>query len=277
MLTQINTLVNGSSNFAKQLVGTPAEVRNEIANAVHAENPESITIEIDGMTFTLAESHSKSGKTWRWEADITEEQFIALTGNTGNYAKSPIAERNSYTLAIEKDCTVNATISSGRSSYFYNIRESRITIKQTMARFTLKASEVAHHWVVFDAETHIKCIFREGDFLLTQRFDFDPVKTPVDAQVLARAANEIAQWLIAVHPELLNSTPTATKQDARKAVGRAIKQAREARGLTVRELARLTGIANNHISRIEVGRYNFTVDSIALLAKALGMDSVPLV
>lgn len=146
-----------------------------------------------------------------------------------------------------------------------------------MARFTLKASEVAHFWVVSDAETHIKCIFREGDFLLTQRFGFDPENTPVDAQVLARAANEIAQWLVAVHPELLNSTPTATKQDARKAVGRAIKQSREARGLTVRELAKLTGIAPNHISRIEVGRYNFTVDSIALLAKALGMESVPLV
>lgn len=129
MATQINTLVNGSSNFAEQLVGTPAEVRNEIANAVHAENPENITIEIDGMTFTLAESHSKSGKTWRWEANITEEQFIALTGNTSNYAKSPIAERNSYTIAIEKNCTVNATIASGRSSYSFGIRESRITIK----------------------------------------------------------------------------------------------------------------------------------------------------
>lgn len=145
-----------------------------------------------------------------------------------------------------------------------------------MARFTLKASEVTHFWVVSDAETHIKCIFREGDFLLTQRFGFDPAKTPVDAQVLARAANEIAQWLVAVHPDLLSSTPTATKQDARKAVGRAIKQAREARGLTVRELAKLTGIAPNHISRIEVGRYNFTIDSVALLAKALGMESVAL-
>lgn len=57
----------------------------------------------------------------------------------------------------------------------------------------------------------------------------------------------------------------------------AVKQAREARGLTVRELEKLTGIANSHISRIEGGRYNFTVDSVALLAKALGMDSVPLV
>ena len=34
----------------------------------------------------------------------------------------------------------------------------------------------------------------------------------------------------------------------------------------------MTGIAFNHIGRIEKGQYNVTLDTLALLADALGME-----
>ncbi len=66
--------------------------------------------------------------------------------------------------------------------------------------------------------------------------------------------------------------PTEIKQYARKAVGAMIKEARKANGLTTRQLAEKCGLSNSHITRIESGRYAVTIDSIALIAKALGLQ-----
>ncbi len=57
----------------------------------------------------------------------------------------------------------------------------------------------------------------------------------------------------------------------RKAVGLAIARARNAAGLSVRELEALTGIDNGHISRIEGGRMNVTLDTVAKLCEALSL------
>lgn len=48
----------------------------------------------------------------------------------------------------------------------------------------------------------------------------------------------------------------------RECIGRQLSEAREAKGYTLRYLAKLTGIAYNHIGRIEQGRYNVTVDTL---------------
>lgn len=129
MKTQIASLINGSSKFSDAQPGTAAEVRNAIALAVHFENPEQITLEIDGTTFILSESHSLSGKSWKWQGEITEGEFIALTGDASNYAKSPLADRNSYQLTLLQDCTLIATKTSAKHNHSVAIRESRVTIK----------------------------------------------------------------------------------------------------------------------------------------------------
>lgn len=64
---------------------------------------------------------------------------------------------------------------------------------------------------------------------------------------------------------------TAIGRVTRKAVGLAIAQARNAAGLSLRELEALTGIDNGHISRIEGGRMNVTLDTVAKLCEVLGL------
>lgn len=78
------------------------------------------------------------------------------------------------------------------------------------------------------------------------------------------------------HPLLLANNPDAVKHEARKRVGDTLKTARIAKGLTIRDLEAKTGLANNHISRIENGKYNATIDTVALIANALNLDAVTL-
>lgn len=57
----------------------------------------------------------------------------------------------------------------------------------------------------------------------------------------------------------------------RERIGRRITELRKVRGVTQMEMARLTGLDQSHISRIEGGRYNATFDVLQQLASALGM------
>ncbi len=129
-------------------------------------------------------------------------------------------------------------------------------------------------WVVTDTEEQLVCRFREGDFNGSQKHTMlnDIKLTEAEAPRLAAAANGIAEWLRENHYELLFSSPTEIKQGARKSIGEELKSAREDAGYTLRDLAKMTGIAFNHIGRIEKGQYNVTLDTLALLADALGME-----
>ena len=61
-------------------------------------------------------------------------------------------------------------------------------------------------------------------------------------------------------------------EEARLALGRRIRDAREARGLDQYGLAALVKKNQGYISRIERGQFNLRIDTIASLAVALGMD-----
>lgn len=50
-----------------------------------------------------------------------------------------------------------------------------------------------------------------------------------------------------------------------------VSKSRTAEAVDARHLAELTGIAHNHISRIEQGRYNVNLDTLAVIADALGL------
>jgi transcriptional regulator with XRE-family HTH domain len=58
----------------------------------------------------------------------------------------------------------------------------------------------------------------------------------------------------------------------RRTFGRAVKTAREGRGLTQRELAEAASIADKYLSRIELGLATPSVYVAARLARALGVS-----
>jgi len=60
--------------------------------------------------------------------------------------------------------------------------------------------------------------------------------------------------------------------DHREFVGKQVKELREQRGWTQMQLARLTGLPQSHISRIESGVHCSTYKTIAKLAKSLGVS-----
>ena len=62
------------------------------------------------------------------------------------------------------------------------------------------------------------------------------------------------------------------KIKAREQIGADLKALRNAKGLTLRKLEELSGITNNHIARIEAGKYNVTIDTLAVILNALDAD-----
>lgn len=64
--------------------------------------------------------------------------------------------------------------------------------------------------------------------------------------------------------------PEGVKLETRVRIGRQLRVAREEANLTLRQLAEKVGIAYNHIARIESGRYNVNLDTIAAIASVLG-------
>lgn len=58
----------------------------------------------------------------------------------------------------------------------------------------------------------------------------------------------------------------------RKEFGLSLRAARLNAGLKQSDLAEMTGVEQKYISRIEHGTVNLTLDTMAVLAKALGLD-----
>jgi transcriptional regulator with XRE-family HTH domain len=65
--------------------------------------------------------------------------------------------------------------------------------------------------------------------------------------------------------------------DMRKLVGRQVRRARLAKGLTQEELSARTGLTQHYISVLENGRRNPTILTLHELAQALGVSHVDLV
>lgn len=124
-------------------------------------------------------------------------------------------------------------------------------------------------WVLTDTQEGVVCRFREGDFNESQKFTLLKDNSEYDIASLPSVVNAMTEWLRETHYELIFSSPQTIAEKARIETGRQLKEAREAKGWTLRYLAILTGIAFNHIGRVETGRYNVTIDTLAILADAL--------
>ena len=58
----------------------------------------------------------------------------------------------------------------------------------------------------------------------------------------------------------------------RQRIGQRIRELRDAKGLSQRDLENRTGLTHNHISRIENGNYNVSLDTLSKIAAALDAD-----
>lgn len=140
-----------------------------------------------------------------------------------------------------------------------------------MSKYILqKSCEDPLYWVLTDTYNGLVCKFKEGEFNETQKFTLLDDVT-LEAPELAGIANEMSSYLRENHYELIFTSPQIIKENMRLAIGQRIKEAREDKGFTLRHLAKLTGIAFNHIGRIERGKYNVTIDTLAVLCHALDL------
>ncbi len=110
MKTQINTLVKGDHRIS--LAGTKREIRNQIANQVVLENPETMTILIRGIEIELKANWSISRKSVTYFGTIPVSLYNDYFGNFGIPVDNPKAF-----VQINTDMTVWFTTNSKKSMY----------------------------------------------------------------------------------------------------------------------------------------------------------------
>ncbi len=91
------------------------------------------------------------------------------------------------------------------------------------------------------------------------------------SMTLTDAAGEVIKSETYTRKPGCSTWSTAIGRTTRKAVGLAIAQARNAAGLSVRDLADRCGLDAGHLCRIENGRMNVTIDTVAKICEALGL------
>lgn len=149
MKTQISSLINGSKNVRRDLnnnkyknakkstshigyAGSNHVERITIGQQVLIENATEMIISVFGETILLNRVNSLSGKTSSYIADLSENQFIKLSG----YSSNPITNYQSkFSLTINEDMTVAINIfarktegSQWKQRMYLYIDESFITI-----------------------------------------------------------------------------------------------------------------------------------------------------
>lgn len=149
MKTQICNLINGSENTIRDLSsdkyidnpigffcgksnvpqngGTPTPERIAVAKAVSEENPGNMRIVARGINISLTRHNSISGKSWGWQAEITQEQYRILVGEEAPMWTHKNAV-NRYSLSIHDDCTVIINAESGKKGYYRILGEEFIEI-----------------------------------------------------------------------------------------------------------------------------------------------------
>lgn len=60
------------------------------------------------------------------------------------------------------------------------------------------------------------------------------------------------------------------KYEERRRIGRRIAEVREEAGMTQLELSERTGLQQSNLARVESGRYSTRLDTLAVIADALG-------
>lgn len=132
-------------------------------------------------------------------------------------------------------------------------------------------------WLCSDLERGLLCTWENRKFNDTQDYQFSgDITSP---EVLASLSGEMAEYLLKYHTNKVLNPKEIEAYEAslppeeflRKDIGAQIKQWRKVRGLTLEQLAQECGLSKQHINRIEQGRYNVTIDTLASILEALGI------
>lgn len=136
-------------------------------------------------------------------------------------------------------------------------------------RFVLQRSkEDEGWWVATNRPGNIVVKFQEGLFNETVKITALEDASPLEH---ASAIRELSEWLAYFHADLVTCDEEDVKGLNRLRIGRQIRLARIGKNLTVRQLAELSGVPFQNITKIENGKYNVSIDILGKLCHALGM------
>ena len=127
-------------------------------------------------------------------------------------------------------------------------------MNKTQARLSLTSGE--SYVLTFPSEKN----FADNGFLKTAETLFDTFAPTADN----------AQLYLADYEMMINLSLVLDKDEERKRIGNRIKELRQKRGLTAKQLGEFSGIAPCNISRIESGLYSTGFDMLTKIANALG-------
>lgn len=127
MKTQVNDIVNGSKisiGETSMVGGTNMILRKERFEKIMTENPESITVVIDGFQMELNHFVSTTGKT-HWYKGIAPLEFWKK--HMGVTCISKYRE-DVCLVTMNSDCTFVAQILTSKAPFYANIQNDLITI-----------------------------------------------------------------------------------------------------------------------------------------------------
>jgi DNA-binding XRE family transcriptional regulator len=133
--------------------------------------------------------------------------------------------------------------------------------------YDLKKSQIrANYWVCVDLRYKVMCEFEQGKFNETQEFTMLE-DMPADANLLAKIAREMGDYLRENHYELIFNDVHAK----RVAFCKSIAELRKQRGMSQVEVAEKIGIKQASLARIESGRFSPTFDLLQKIADVLNV------
>ena len=133
--------------------------------------------------------------------------------------------------------------------------------------YVLRKSNIKNNYVVTDVSNGVVVTFDIHKFNSTHSIKFLE-NSRLSAVETATILRRIGEWLYRYHYFIA----MPIEKNHRHIVGKKIEELRKNAGLTQQELADKCGIDRTHIVKIENGRFNFTIDTLFLISKALGKD-----
>ena len=192
---------------------------------------------------------------------------INVTLSNGNEVDVRVDAENEETAKKKLDTipeflefTKNAKVIS------YDIRlEDEKPLKKN--DYVLQKSDITGKYVVTDIANEIVISFEMHKFNETQEITFLENKN-LSAPEIATILRKVGEWLSRYHYFIA----MPIEKQHRSIIGKKIEELRKDAGLTQQELADKCGIDRTHIVKIENGRFNFTIDTLFSISKALGKE-----
>lgn len=141
-----------------------------------------------------------------------------------------------------------------------------------MRRFLLQRStQQENWWVLTDTRKGIVIKFEQGKFNKTQQITYlEDIE--LNPTAIAHDLRIMADWLAQYYYHLAveNPQPSFDREYHRKMIGVRLRELRNANRMTIDDVAEATGIHRTNISKIENGKYGFTIDVVNQLANLYG-------